>query len=142
MYFKRSIEKNIKHYSLNELFYLIENSNDSQNKENARNELENRNLTRTEFKSAKRKFENYKLQIEKRKKENLTISEWFTFFFVFLKTRDFLLPNKDYVDSELERFVIYGFETKLKQAKLERKLGSVFLITILIWTFIFIDWLK
>ncbi len=58
---------------------------------------------------------------EKRKSIPLTKEEYLTFFFF-----PFNSYAKEFNDSEDRRFERYGFETKLKQAKIARTLGSTF----------------
>lgn len=60
---------------------------------------------------------------EKRKNTPLSREEHLTFFFF-----PFNRYTKEFNDAEDHRFQKYGFETKLKQAKSARILGSIFYI--------------
>jgi len=143
MYTKRLVNKKIENFSTNELFEIINTSKDSENIYSAEKELKRRNLNETELISAKTAYKQYEKMIENRKNEPLTFSEWFSFFFIFIKTRKSYSPNDDFTDSELERFRTYDFETKFKQARQAHYLGILFfLIIIPIWIFLIIHWTK
>lgn len=141
MYSKRLINKKIEHFSMNEIFEIIEYSNDLQIIKSAKLELKKRNLNEDKFILAKNDYKSYKKLLENRKNEVLTISEWFSFFFVFMKMRTYFSPNDDFSDSELERFVVYGFETKYEQAIYAKKFGIVFFYVITpLCIFVIINW--
>jgi len=144
MYTKRLINKRIEHFSTNEIFEIIEFSKDFEKIKLAKKELNNRNLNENELKSAKNDYENYKILRINRKEEVLTISEWFSFFLVFTKfTKKIFSPSDSFTDSELERFIIYGYETKLEQAIYARRLGMIFFYIIVpIWIFIILKWIN
>jgi len=143
MYTKRLVNKKIENFSTNELFEIINTSKDSENIYSAEKELKRRNLNETELISAKTEYKQYEKMIENRKTEPLTFSEWFSFFFILIKTRKFYSPNDDFMDSELERFRTYGFETKFKQARQAYYLGILFFLIIMpIWIFLIIHWTK
>ncbi|MCK8480651.1 hypothetical protein [Psychroserpens algicola] len=69
---------------------------------------------------------------EKRKHMSLTNSEFLTFFFFPYNVKRFGMNDYELNKSEDERFVKYGFETKLKEADSARLYGTIFYIGIAI----------
>ena len=131
MYTKRLVNKKIEHFSTNEIFEIIEYSKDFEKIKIAKSELKNRNFNEDEIKSAKSNYEKYKILRKNRKTENLTITEWLSFFFVLFKIGDYFSPSESFTDSELERFIVYGYETKFEQAVDARKSGILFFFIII-----------
>ena len=143
MYTKRLVNKKIEHFSTNKIFEIIEFSKDFEKIRIAKSELKIRNLNEEELKSAKKDYENFKILRINRKNEILTISEWLSFFFVLFKMSRYFSPSESFTDSELERFIIYGYKTKYEQAIYARKLGIVFFMIIVpLWIFIIIKWIN
>lgn len=61
-----------------------------------------------------------------RKIESLSLTEKLRFFLFPFGFGSELFPIKDYNDSELERFIKYGFEKKYNDAIKSKKIGILF----------------
>ncbi|WP_299228082.1 hypothetical protein [uncultured Psychroserpens sp.] len=71
--------------------------------------------------------------IEKRKRTPLTDKEFLTFFFFPIMDRSRTsIGNYQLNDEEDERFIKYGYNKKLEQAKVARAYGRIFYIAIII----------
>ncbi|SDY15425.1 hypothetical protein SAMN05444411_1422 [Lutibacter oricola] len=142
MYTKRLINKKIEHLSTNEIFEIIDSSNDFDKIKSVKSELKQRSLNNEEMIIAKKEYENYKTLKKNRKNEILTISEWLSFFFIIFKMGRYFSPSESFTDSELERFILYGYETKYKQAIYAKRLGIIFFFLIIpLWIFIIGKWI-
>lgn len=136
------IEKNIDRYTLVELFYVIDYSTDMAIKRKAKNELEKRNLSEKELKDAKNDYMKYLTYKEKRKKESLSLEEWFSFFFMPLNMSPRIFSIKDFNDTEIERYSQHGFEQKLKEVKQARIFGLIFYFVLIPLVYLFVNWLR
>ena len=65
-----------------------------------------------------------------RKLTPLTFKEKIPFFLFPFGFGSDLFPTKDINDSELERFIKYGFDKKLEDALVAKKLGIIFYLLI------------
>jgi hypothetical protein len=61
-----------------------------------------------------------------RKIESLSLTEKLRFFLFPFGFGSELFPIKDYNDSELERFIKYGFEKKYNDGIISKKMGILF----------------
>ncbi len=66
----------------------------------------------------------------KRKLERLSIKESLRYFLFPFGFGSDLFPVKDYNDTELERFIKYGFDKKFEDAIIAKKLGVIFYLLI------------
>lgn len=136
------IEKNIDRYTLVELFYVIEYSTDMATKRKAKNELVKRNLSEKELKDAKNDYIKYLTYKEKRKKESLSLEEWFSFFFMPFNMSSRLFTSKDFNDTEIDRYNQHGFKKKIKESKQARIFGLIFYFVLIPLVYLFVNWLK
>jgi len=126
-------EKNINRYSIVELIDIIKNTSDKKQSEKAETELESRNLTEQQLKTAKTEYEKFKKFQLERKDKPLTNNEWLSFFFLpFFTPRPRWRANDHFTESEFERFEKYGYDRKSKEASKVQALGIVFWILLII----------
>ncbi len=69
---------------------------------------------------------------QKRKQANLTIDEWFGFFFFPNKYLFSRINYKSFNEIEEERFAKFGFTKKLKQAREATFFGVLFYINLVL----------
>lgn len=124
-------DKKIYRYTIVELLDTIKNGQSITLVESAKSELEKRNLTEVELKTAEGDFLKYVELKVKRKDKPLTREEWITYFFVPFTPRPRWTKDHFY-EAEYKRFEKFGFEKKEKQATEARILGLVFWFVVIL----------